>query len=177
MGCMEISVVDKSTIKLKGKNVNLIIDPTSSMPKTSADAVLFLNGEQDLDSQTAKVVDSRVTINGEGSYEVSGARFTSRRINGTIFYDLNIDGLSIFLADTKAIEKAQDMGSCNLLALNVDSDFKESMVSSFEPSIIALYGEKAESAVKLLGKEHQTVSKFSQTADKLPTDPQVILLK
>ena len=174
---MEISVVDRSTIRIKGKNVSFIVDPTSSMPKTPADAVLFIKDSQDSDSQVSKVVEARVIIKGKGSYEVGGARITSVKVNGTFFYSLNIDGLNIFLTNTKGAEKEQDMGSCNILVLNVDGEFKESLVSSFEPSISVLYGEKAQDAVKLLGKEHQTVSKFSQTADKLPADPQVVLLK
>lgn len=177
MGCMEISVIDRSTIKLKGKTASFIVDPTSSMPKTSTDAILFLSDIKDADSQISKVDEARVIIKGEGSYEVGGARVTSVKVNGTFFYSLNIDGLNIFLTNTKGAEKEQDMGSCNVLVLCVDGDFKESMVSSFEPSVSVLYGEKAEASAKLLGKEFQTVSKFSQTADKLPADPQVVLLK
>ena len=174
---MEISIVDKNTIKIKGKNVNFIVDPTSGMPKTPADAILFLNDSEDTDFQASKVDEARVIIKGPGSFEVGGARVSAVRAGNGLFYSLNIDGISVALGNTTGAESQQDKGSCNVLVLNVNSDFKETMASSFEPSVSVLYGEKADAAAKLLGKEFQTVSKFSQAADKLPTDPQVVLLK
>lgn len=174
---MEISIIDKSTIKIKGKNVNFIVSPTSSMPKTPADAILFLKESGDEDTQVSKVVEARVIIKGPGSYEVGGARVSAVSAGNGLFYSLNLDGLNISLGNTTGVEKLQDNASSSVLVLDVDSDFKESMISSFEPSVAILYGEKADQALKLLGKEHQTVSKFTQAADKLPTDPQVVLLK
>lgn len=174
---MEISIVDKNTIKIKGKNVAFIIDPTPAMSKTSADAVLFLTDLEDADVQASKVDEARVIIKGPGSFEVGGARISGVSAGRGLFYSLNIDGLNISLGNSAGAEKQQDNVSTSVLVLNVDSDFKESMISSFEPSIAVLYGDKADQAVKLLGKEYQTVSKFTQTADKLPADPQVVLLK
>lgn len=174
---MEISIVDKSTIKIKGKNVSFIVSPTSLMPKTPADAILFLTDLENADSKTSRVSEARVIIKGPGSYEVGGARVSAVRAGDGLFYSLNIDGLNISLGNTSGVEKLQDNVSSSVLVLNVDSDFKESMISSFEPGVAVLFGDKADQAVKLLGKEHQTVSKFTQSADKLPTDPQVVLLK
>lgn len=174
---MEISIVDKNTIKIKGKNVNFIVDPTSLMPKTPADAVLFMKDFNDVDSAVSKVAEARVIITGPGSFEVGGARVSAVRAGSGLFYSLNIDGLNISLGNTAGVQEQQDNASSGVLVLNVDSDFKESMISSFEPSVAVLYGDKADQALKLLGKEYQTVSKFTQTADKLPTDPQVVLLK
>lgn len=174
---MEVSVVDQDTIRIKGKSVNFLIDPSSSISKTSADAVIFLNDIKDSDKRLSKVTDYRVVIKGPGSYEVGGARLSCEGEEDELFYSLNVDLLNIFLVRARGLLRQEDKGPCNILILNVDADFKESMVSSFEPSVVIFYGEKGDQAAKTLGKEHQTVSKFSQTLDKLPTDTQVVLLK
>ncbi len=51
------------------------------------------------------------------------------------------------------------------------------MISSFEPSVALLFGEGAADAVGGLGKDHETLSKFPVTFDKLPEDTQIILLQ
>ncbi len=177
MRYMEISIVDKSTIKIKGKNVSFIVSPTSSMSKTPADVVLFLKDLDNADSLASKVAEARVMIKGPGSYEIGGARVSAVRAGSGLFYSINIDGLNISLGNTTGAQMLQDIASSSVLVLDVDSDFKETMISSFEPSVAVLFGDKADAALKLLGKEHQTVSKFTQSADKLPTDLQVVLLK
>jgi len=174
---MEIAVVDKSTIRIKGKNVNFIVDPTSSISKVSSDAILFLSQPENLDTAVSKVADARVVINGPGSYEVNGARISAENEDGKLLYSINIDGINIFLGLASAALKKSDKNACNILILNTDTDTKESNISSFEPSVVVYYGQNAETAVKLLGKEYQAVSKFSQTADKLPQDTLVVLLK
>jgi len=177
MRYMEIAIVNKDTIKIKGKNVNFIVDPSTAITKTSADAVIFLTDVSDSTEQSAKVEGARVIIKGPGSYEVAGARISATKSDNDFFYLLNVDGLDVLVGRAREIEKQQDKGGCNILVLNVDAEFKESIVSSFEPSVVVIYGDGADAAVKSLGKEHQTLSKFSTAADKLPSDVQIILLK
>lgn len=174
---MEVTIVNKNTIRIKGKTASFIVDPDASIPKTSTDGVLFLSSDKGRQEGISKISDQRVVIEGPGSYEVGGVRITSQSLDDKNFYLLIVDGISIFMGKATGIEKQQEKGSCNVLILNVDGEFKESMISAFEPNIALLYGEGAQNAVKILGKEYQVSSKFSQTADKLPAEMQVVLLK
>lgn len=174
---MEVAIVDKDCIKIKGKNVSFLIDPSASIPKTQADAVIFLSDFKDSNERAVKADEYRVIVKGEGSYEVGGARIIGFRSGDNFFYSLYIDGLTILLASASGIEKQLEKGEYNMVVLNVNTEFKGAMVSSFEPSVAIVYGEKASEAVKLIGKEHVTASKTTHLADKLPPDTQIILLK
>jgi hypothetical protein len=174
---MEIAALDKDAIKIKGKHTSFIIDPSQASSKNTADAIMFLSDFSDSTKRSAGVGEARVSIKGPGSYEIGGVRISATASDNNFFYLLNVDGMNVFLGRSERIENQQEKGECQVLVLNVDSAFKESMVTSFGPSVAVLYGENAEAAAKSLGKEYQSVSKFQQSADKLPADMQVILLK
>ncbi len=74
---MDISIIGNQSIKLKGKQATFIVDPTKEMPKTAADAIILLNGLENMD--ISRVTDSRITIQGAGGYEVGGVK-----ISGTV---------------------------------------------------------------------------------------------
>ena len=172
---VDVSILSKDSIKIKGKSASFVIDPQTTIQKVAGDAIIFLK-EQD-ESGVARVTDFRVVIKGSGEYEVSGARILVTNADGNLLYSLNIDGISILLARTSALLKLQETGEYNILVLNVDSDFKDPMVTSFSPSVVILYGEKATDAVLGLGKQASKSQKFSATSDKLPIEMQVILLE
>ena len=65
---MDIAIVGNNSIKLKGKQVAFVVNPTKDMPKISADAVLLLNGDANID--LARVTDYRIVLDGPGEYEV-----------------------------------------------------------------------------------------------------------
>ncbi|MEK7186600.1 MAG: hypothetical protein AAB675_04565, partial [Patescibacteria group bacterium] len=131
----------------------------------------------DSDADSSKVSEYRVVIKGVGSYEVAGARVNGFSSGDNFYYALVVDGINIFIGRNTDIEKQQEKGAYSVLILNIEGEFKPTMVSSFEPNLAILYGPDAEAGAKLLGKEYQTASKFSQTAEKLPVDMQVVLLK
>ena len=170
-----VSILSKDSIKIKGKNSSFVIDPVVQIQKVSADAVVFL---KDIENEPAaeRVTDYRVVIKGAGEYEVSGARILGTRSDGNFLYSLNIDNISVFAARTSGLSKAQETGDYNILILNVDSDFKDTMVTGFSPNVVILFGEKSQEALKMLGKESAKSQKFSISADKLPLEMQVIIL-
>lgn len=171
---VDVSILSKNSIKIKGKSSSFVIDPQATIQKVSGDAIVFLKEEDE--SGVARVTDFRVVIKGSGEYEVGGARILVTNAFGNLLCSLNVDGLSILLARTSALLKLQETGEYNILVLNVDSDFKDPMVTSFSPSAVILYGEKAADAVAGLGKQASKSQKFSVAADKLPLEMQVVIL-
>ncbi len=173
---VDVSVLSKNSIKIRGKNSSFAIDPEVKIQKVSADAVFFLKETGD-ESGVSRVTDFRVIIKGCGEYEVGGVRILITKSDGNFLYSLSVDGISILLARTSGLSKIQEAGEYNILVLNVDSDFKDPMVTSFSPSAVVLYGEKAADAVAGLGKTASKSQKFSVSSDKLPLEMQVVLLE
>lgn len=172
---VDVSVLSKDSIKIKGKNSSFVIDPMAQIQKVSADAVVFL---KDMEERPAieRVTDYRVIIKGVGEYEVAGTRILGTKSDGNFLYSLSVDGISILLARTCGLAKTQEAGDYNILILNVDCDFKDTMVTSFSPSAVILYGEKAADAVGMLGEKASKSQKFSVASDKLPLEMEVVIL-
>lgn len=172
---VDVSILSKNSIKIKGKSSSFVVDPVVEIQKVSADAVVFLKYTED-ELGVSRVTDFRAIIKGFGEYEVGGVRILVTQSDGNLIYSLSIDGISILLARTSGLAKIQEAGEYNILVLNADSDFKDPMITSFSPSVVILYGEKAEGAIAGLGKKASTSQKFSVSADKLPLEMEVIQL-
>ncbi len=173
---VDISILSKDSIKIKGKNSSFVIDPGAEISKVAADAVLLLKDSKN-DQGISSVTDYRVIIKGTGEYEVAGVRILVTKSDENFLYSLNVDNVSVLTARTSGLSKTQEIGDYNILILNVDSDFKDTMVTGFSPSVVLLYGEKAQEASKMLGKRASKSQKFSVSADKLPMEMQVIILE
>lgn len=154
---MDLTLLDKSAVKIRGKKTSLVIDPKDGTPKTPADAILLLEKV----GNTTRVEGFRLVVNDDGEYEVGGVKITGASSqNSGIFYGLNVDGTSVILAKTSTIEKLTDTASeAEVALLNVDSLLNEAIVASLEAKFIVLYGEKASEGLKALGKQDLTPSK------------------
>ena len=173
---VDVTILDKESVRIKGKNSSFVIDPAVKIQKVSADAVIFLKDAGD-ESGVSRVTDFRVIIKGCGEYEVGGVRILVTKSDGNLLYSLSVDGISILLARTSGLSKTQEAGDYNILILNVDCDFKDTMVTGFSPSTVLLYGERSSEALKMLGRESSKSQKFTVSADKLPTEMQIVLLE
>lgn len=172
---MEVISLSENSIKIKGKNASFVIDPAQAMKKISADAVLML---EETDPDLAKVEDFRVVIKGSGEYEVGGVRISVTEVSNKFTYSLSVDNIGIFLGRTSVIDKASEGRSYGLLILNVDSNINPTIVTSFEPNVVILYGDRAKDEARAFGKQDiEEVSKFSISSDKLPTEMKVVLLR
>ena len=172
---MDISLVSKDCIKLKGKKVNFIVDPKKDSPKTAADAILLTGG---LDIDTSRVSDFRVVVRGSGEYEVSGSKVASVSTPKGIIFKLSIDNLSIILGRSVDFSKLEsNFTACDIAIINADSEFNESFITSLGPKIVVLYGDNKLDGAKKLGAENLTpVAKFSAVKDKLPEKMEIVVL-
>lgn len=174
---MDIVLLDKNSIKIKGKNASFVVDPASKMPKTNADAVIFLDDGEEYD--ISRVDDYRVVFKSQGEYEVGGIKISGQKSGNTFIYSLDIDNLGVLLGRTSALAKNhQETKDYKVLILNVDSNIDQSLITSFEARLIILYGEGvSKESGKALGKgEAENVKKISVTSEKLPAEMQVVIL-
>ncbi|MDO8583010.1 MAG: hypothetical protein Q7R51_00585 [bacterium] len=171
---MDISIVGKNSIRLKGKEATFIVDPSKEMPKVSSDAIILLNGNEGIDLD--RVTDSRIIISGPGGYEVGGVKISGTATPKGTLYKLSIDGIDIIVGKASD-SKAEGFNSCQIAVVNADSDFSESFVTALEPKIAVLYGEVKEESAKKLGAESVTlVPKITATKEKLPEKMEIIVL-
>ena len=171
---MEVALLDKNTLRIKGKKATLVVDPKSKMAKVEADAIISLENK---DFDASRVENYRVVINEPGEYEVSGVKMTALR-DGNVYYGLNVDNTQILLAKTSSLDKlSQDMNEPQVAVLNADSELNDSLVAAIEPRVVILYGEHAEAGAKALGSQNLApVKKYAITSDKLPEDQQQIIV-
>lgn len=171
---MDISIVGKNSIKIKGKLVTFIVESSKEIPKTQGDAIILLNGIDNID--TGRVIDARVIINGAGEYEVKGAKISGAKTPEGILYKLLIDDLTI-IAGRTAESKTEGFSACQIAVINVDGEFNESFVTSLEPKITVIYGNSKIEGAKTLGLDNVTlVPKITITKDKLPEKMEIIAL-
>lgn len=166
---MDLTVLDKNSIKIKGKKSTLVVDPTSKSPKTPADAVLLLG----TDGSVERVEGKRLVVNDDGEYEVGGIKITgASHLDSGIVYNLNIDSTQTILARTSTLEKLTDTANeAQIAILNVDSPLNESIIAALEAKVIVLYGEKANEGLKALGKQDlPSTKKVTVGREKLPEE-------
>lgn len=171
---MDIAIVGKTSIKIKGKQVSFIVDPSRELPKTSADAIILSNGYDNID--ISRVTDSRIIIEGAGGYEVGGAKVSGTATAKGTLYRISIDGVVIIVGRVEET-KAEGFNACQVAIVNAESDFNESSITSLEPKMAVLYGTSKIDGAKTLGAQSvELVSKITIAKDKLPEKMEVIVL-
>lgn len=167
-------IIGNQSIKIKGKQVSFIVDPAKGMPKTAADAVILLNGNDNID--LSRVTDSRIVLNGQGGYEVGGAKISGTKTPKGILYKLSIDNISVILGSAPDGE-TEGFDVCEVAIINTNNDFNEAFVTALEPKTVVLYGDKKTESAKTLGAESAvSVPKITIAKDKLPEKMEIVVL-
>jgi hypothetical protein len=171
---VDISIIEGKSIKLKSKRAIFVVDPAVKMPKIASDAIILLDGYNNVD--VSRVTDSRIIINGPGEYEVSGVKISGTKTSGGTLYKLLIDDMIVILGSAAEI-KTEGFNSCQIAVVNTTNNFIESFVTTLEPKTTVLYGEKKTESAKALGVESVTpVAKVAIVKDKLPEKMEVVVL-
>lgn len=171
---MDIALVGKNSIKIKGKQVSFIVDPAKDMQKTAADGIILLDTSSDTD--LLRVTDSRIVINGPGEYEVGRAKVSGIKTQNGIFYKFLIDGINVVLG-LAMNAKMEGSDDCGIAIIKTDADFNEAFVTGLEPKMAVLYGDnKSESAKKLNTENIAMVPKITILKDKLPEKMEIVVL-
>lgn len=173
---MEIFQISKNSIKIKGKNSSFAVDPNDLIKaKTQADAVIVLLGESlNLD----KIEEQRVIIQGPGEYEVSGTKVTGFLLEGKNAYSLQLDGIDVLLASLETLKKLKEpTRDYKILVLNANAIIDGSEITALAPSVVLLFGEKAEDVAKTLSGNTSRLPKFVLKKEQLPEEMQVVVLQ
>ncbi|MCL5435102.1 MAG: hypothetical protein M1405_01810 [Patescibacteria group bacterium] len=172
---MEVVLLDETSLRIKSKHTNFVIDPFGQLPKTPTDGVIILSADV---IDLSKVTDYRVVVKSPGEYEIGGVKISGIDVDGVTVYGLTIDNIDVLLAKASSVTKVSEkLKEYDIAIFNVDAEINQTVVTALEPRVVVLYGEKASEAAKALGKENaEKVQKFTAAKDKLPEEMQVILL-
>lgn len=175
---MDIILISKNIIKIKGKHSSLVIgapEAEAIRAKTQADAVLLLKRDSNFDF--SKIEGQRLFIKGPGEYEIAGIKISVFVASNDLIYDMRVDNLDILLGSANAILKVKDkLKEEKIVIFYTNSDIDQSIITAIEPNIAVFYGEKAQEAIKILGKSVNPVQKYSTTIEKLPTEMETVQL-
>lgn len=177
-GTMEAVLIAPSTMRLKGKQVTIVIDPLSDHKKTPVDATLFFSQMPEA-FDTSLLEGNKILIDGAGEYEIGGVKVSGNASGKDIFYEIGIDGIELVVAKASSLAKRKDDSKeYQMAVLNADTLVDQSLVAALNLNVLLLYGEHAKETITKLGKEElASVSKYSITREKLPTDTEMVLLQ
>ena len=173
---MDVTLLNENTLKIKGKNASIIVNPSTFISKTEADAIILL--KSDLSFNADKIEGSRIIIKGPGEYEISGIKISTTKVEEDQVARIDVDNVKVLVGNGLAIEKIHDkIEESQVVVINSDEEFNHSILTSLEPNVILIYGAKKTEVAKSLGKDGAiSASKYSIASDKLPAEMEVILL-
>lgn len=168
---MEIALVAKDSLRIKGKQASLFVDPSEKVVYTAA---LLIR----LPIESVQLYDDAVIMNGPGEYEVGGIKISGMRSEGAMVYSLRIDGVSVLVGRIQTLEKLQQkLGEHQIVVAYEDSVGNASFITSLATNVVIFYGDKAREIATSLGKENVTeASKYVTTVDKLPAEVETVIL-
>ncbi len=170
---MEIVLLPKNGLRIRGKNASVLIDASDKTLTHSA--VILL--DESIRAATFPAGDA-VVIQGPGEYEIGGIKIRGYR-NGTYsMYSLTVDGIDILLGTIEALEKTQQkLKEHHILVAATNVVIDSSFVTSLASNAVLFYGEKGSGAVKGFASDAvKTLGKYQVTKDKLPQEMETVLL-
>ncbi len=173
---MEIQVLPKNSIRIKGKQGSIGINPQGKNNQFNAVIVI---GKASGEQYAAIDQDGILVINGPGEYEISGIKVSGIRIkNGTI-YSINVDGVDCLVGTLHALSDGQQKTKeHNLAVIDTDEPMDAAFVTAVASNAVLFYGDYAAEVVNKLAKDNvKHMAKYQTSVDKLPSEMETILLQ
>jgi hypothetical protein len=169
MGYMEIALLPKSVLRVKGKTASFAVNPQTAV---SANAVLMF------DPGAENISDEAVVLNGAGEYEIGGVKITGLRNEKSVLYSMNIDGIEIVVGSITLLSAMQHkLKEHNVVVVHCDESTDASFLTSLAVNAVLFCGEKAPEVAQGFEKEKlQKTNKYSASLGKLPAEMETILL-
>jgi hypothetical protein len=169
MGYMEIALLPKSVLRVKGKTATFAVNPQSSIV---ANAVLLLEPGAEF------VTEESVVLNGAGEYEIGGVKITGLRNDKGVLYSMNIDGVEVVVGSIALLSAMQHkLKEHNVVVVNCDEITDASFLTSLAVNAVLFCGDNATEVAQGFEKEKlQTTNKYAASLGKLPVEMETILL-
>lgn len=156
---MEVSLINNSSVKIKGKNASLIIDP---LVKSEAEIVIATKA---LDSLSLdKVEGVRLIISGPGEYEAGGISVTGKQSKGNTLYHI-IDSMKIMFVTSGGVSSVPDDEEYDCLLIEVVGPLKDDDIASINAKCVILFGDLSAVSVNADKQEKATRVNLKKTAE------------
>lgn len=148
---MEISKVDKNSIKIKGKSASILINPVG---KQEADIIIATAAPETLD--ISKVTGVRLIISGPGEYEAGGISISVKKGKDGTAYTI-IEGSRILFTTSAGLKNVSGDDEYDGVIIQVTSEFSDDLLDPINTKCAVLYGDlnlaktkpEAENATKI----------------------------
>ena len=169
MGYMEIALLQKSAVRIKGKYASFVVNPTDT---TNANAALMLDPQTDYQSEEA------VVLKGAGEYEIGGVKITGLRNDVGVVYSIHIDGMDVLVGTIGVLSAMhQKLKEHNIVIVHCMEAADAAFLTSLAVNAVLFYGEKAQEVAQGFEKEKlQQMNKYSVSLGKLSNEVETILL-
>lgn len=171
---MEVSKFSEQGIKIRSKIATLGIDPVGG--KGALDGVLFLDRRTATEKLT--VDGDPIIISGPGEYEIKSIKFNGFEKEDTFCYIGRVDNVKICVLYGNSLPKIKELlEECDMCILHTNGPLDAKAVVDLNAKVVILYGSQALDGAKTLGKDAlTTVTKYTMTREKLPSEMEVVVL-
>ncbi len=177
---MDITYLGGNTVKLSGKNLNVICDPSKS---TAASKSLAKANVVSWSTEGLAKLDDAIVLDLPGEYEVGGAMITGVPAGDTTMFSFNIDGVNVVVTGPVGGELSADrleaLGKVDALVIRVaDHAAAAALVAKLEPAYVIPvgYDKTPEAFLKEMGAGPEAVAKLKISPKELPAETQVVVL-
>lgn len=170
---MEITLQSQDSLKIRGKQAALFINPQD---KTSQYNAVILLGNPS--KASLKIKEDVVVIDGPGEYEAGGIKITGTFVGEKTVFSISIDGIELLLGDRDALDQAhQKLKEHNVLLVRASSHGSASFASSLGINATVFFGEFAREVSDSLGKDSKKdLNKYSLSLGKFPAEVETVVL-
>lgn len=166
---MEIALLPKSALRIKGKTASFVVNPQGPV---SSNAVLLLDPSAEFDTEDA------VVIKGAGEYEIGSIKIAGTRNEKSVLYSMHLDGIDLIVGDITLFSAMQHkLKEHNIVVVNCDELTDASFLTSLAVNAVLFYGDNAQEVSQGFEKEKlKQMNKYTASLGKLPAEMETILL-
>jgi len=170
MRYMEIALLQKSALRIKGKNATFMVNPQTSV---ATDAVILLDPFSNFSTEEA------VVLKGAGEYEIGGVKIAGMRNEKSVLYSMQLEGMEVVVGTITLLSAMQHkLKEHNVVVVNCEETADASFLTSLGVNAVLFYGEKAQEVAQGFEKEKlQRLNKYSASLGKLPAEMETVLLE
>lgn len=170
---MEIALLSPDSIRIKGKNCILVVNPQNKL--VPLQAAILIGVEQGKNF----VSDEGITIDGPGEYEVGGVKISGTRGKDEVVYSMTVDGVAIVVGTVESLSAVQQkIKEHNIVVALVTDEVDASFMTNIAVNAAVFYGSESSKVVSNFAKEGvREMSKYVVTLDKLPAEMETVILK
>lgn len=144
---MEVIKLGENSIKIKGKNVSLLVDP-----EAKAEGEIILNLTNNTESDYSNIAGNRLVISGPGEYEAGGMSVAVKKVEGG--YSVVItEQERVLLFSSSILEKIADDDEYSAVILRVDSKITDDSFAPLNAKSVILYGAIVDATIKSENQE------------------------